>query len=116
MKHGAKIRKFGRETDERKALVRSLTRALLLEGKIRTTEARAKEIRPFVEKLITKGKQGTIAARRLVISRLGGVSGVDGQVIDIAKRYKEREGGYTRITKLPARLGDASKMAIIEFV
>ena len=116
MKHRAKIRKFGRETDERTALVRSLARALILEGKIKTTEARAKEVRPFVEKLITRGKEDNVAARRLVIARLGGVDGVDKQVIDIAKKYKERPGGYTRITKLPARLGDASKMAVIEFV
>ena len=116
MKHGAKIRKFGRETDERRALLRSLARALVLEGKIKTTEARAKELRPFVEKLVTKAKAGTIAARRLIISRLGGVHGVDSLMNDLAKKYKDREGGYTRITKLPVRGGDASKMAVIEFV
>lgn len=115
MKHRAKIRKFGRETDIRKAFIRSLARALILEEKIQTTEARAKELRPFIEKLVTKGKEGTLASRRLVVSRLGVEDGAK-LCKDIAPRYKDRMGGYTRIIKLPVRGGDASKMAIIEFV
>ena len=116
MKHHVKNRKFGRKTDERKAFMRSLARALILNEKIKTTEARAKELRPFIEKLITKGLEGTLSSRRMIISRLGSVEGVKKLCDDISPRYKERSGGYTRIVKLPARPGDASKMAVIEFI
>jgi large subunit ribosomal protein L17 len=116
MKHLTRNRKFGRKTDVRRAFMRSLAYALITEGKIKTTEARAKELRPFVEKLVTKGGEGTLASRRLVISRLGGEDVGAKLCDDIAPKYKDRPGGYTRITKLPARPGDASKMAVIEFV
>ena len=116
MRHHVKNRKLGRKTDERKAFMRSLARALIKNEKIKTTETRAKELRPFIEKLITKGKVDTLSSHRIIISRLGSVEGVKKLCGDISPRYKEREGGYTRITKLPARPGDASKMAIIEFV
>lgn len=116
MRHHVSNRKFGRKTDERQAFMRSLALALIESGKIRTTEARAKELRPFIEKLVTKGREGTLASRRVVTSRLGGDSGVKKLCDEIAPKYKDREGGYTRITKLPVRPGDASKMAVIEFV
>lgn len=117
MKHHKAIRKFGRTKDQRVALIRSLALSLIEHGKITTTEAKAKELRPFVEKLITKGREGTLASTRLVTSRLGGDSdNAHKMVADIAPRYKERAGGYTRITKLVPRPGDASKMAVIEFV
>ncbi|MBI5401147.1 MAG: 50S ribosomal protein L17 [Candidatus Yonathbacteria bacterium] len=119
MKHHKSIRKFGRDHAGRIALLRSLALALIQAEHIQTTEARAKELRPFVEKLVTRGGKADIASRRLIISRLGGVSGEEGAkklIDDIAPRYKERAGGYTRIMKLPRRQGDASKMAIIEFV
>jgi large subunit ribosomal protein L17 len=116
MRHHVRNRKFGRQTDGRRALLRSLLIALIEEGKIRTTEARAKEIRPLVEKLVTKGREGTLSSRRIIVSRLGGEHGVKKLCEEISPRYKDREGGYTRITKLPARPGDASKMAVIEFV
>ena len=116
MRHHVKNRKFGRKTDERRALKRSLARALIENEKIRTTEARAKELRPFIEKLVTKGLESTLSSRRIIISRLGSVEGVKKLCDDISPRYKERKGGYTRIIKLQARPGDASKMAIIEFV
>ena len=109
-------RKFSRETDVRRAFVRSLALALIENGKIKTTEARAKELRPFIEKLVTKGLEGTLASRRLIISRLGGESGVKKLCDEISPKYKDRKGGYTRITKLPGRPGDASNMAVIEFV
>jgi len=119
MKHHKSIRKFGRDHAGRIALLRSLALALITREHIQTTEARAKELRPFIEKLVTHGRVADLASRRLIISRLGGVDGESGakKIIDeISPRYKERTGGYTRIMKLPRRGGDASKMAIIEFV
>ncbi|MCK5095906.1 MAG: 50S ribosomal protein L17 [Candidatus Pacebacteria bacterium] len=116
MRHHVGNRKFGRQTDERRAFMRSLAIALIENGKIKTTEARAKELRPFIEKLVTKGRKGTLASRRLIIARLGGEHGVKKLCDDISPKYKDRKGGYTRITKLPSRPGDASSMAVIEFV
>ncbi|MFW5853048.1 MAG: 50S ribosomal protein L17 [Patescibacteria group bacterium] len=119
MKHGANIKKLGRETDQRRALRRSLAKNLVEHGKIKTTEAKAKALRPFIEKLITMGKKGDLASRRLIISRLGGNSAQETATKicnDLAKRYTDRNGGYTRITKLPARPGDAAKLAFIELV
>ena len=116
MKHHSKIRKLGRTKNVRKALIRSLAEALILNGKIKTTEAKAKELRPFIEKLITKGKRGDLAARRVAISRLIGVDLVKKLFSEIAPKFVDRHGGYTRVIKLPARGGDGSKMAIIEFV
>lgn len=116
MRHHNQNRKFGRKKDERKALIRSLSLALIKHKKITTTEAKAKELRPFVEKLVTKGKDGSLATQRLMISRLGSKEGVRKLIHDISPQYKKRAGGYTRITKLPRRSGDASKMAVIEFV
>jgi len=119
MKHHKAIRKFGRDHAGRIALLRSLALSLIETEHIQTTEARAKELRPFIEKMVTRGRAADLASRRLIISRLGGVSGESGAkklIDDIAPRYKERAGGYTRIVKLPRRGGDASKMAVIEFV
>lgn len=119
MKHHKSIRKFGRDHAGRLALMRSLALALIKEEHIKTTEARAKELRPFIESLITKGRVGDLNARRLIASRLGGTLGEEGAskiIADLAPRYATRPGGYTRVVKLPRRTGDASKMAIIEFV
>ena len=96
--------------------MRSLASNFINTGKIITTEPKAKEIRPFVEKLITTAKSGTIAARRLIISRIGNPKSVKKLIEVIAPKYKTRAGGYTRITKLPPRAGDGSRMAAIEFV
>ena len=118
MKHRTSTRKLGRVTKQRTALLRSLAISLVKHGKIKTTEAKAKELRPYIEKLVTRGMNDTVSSRRLASSRLG--SGGDLAVKKlfevIAPKYKEREGGYTRITKLPSRLGDGAAMAIIEFV
>ncbi|OIO31745.1 MAG: 50S ribosomal protein L17 [Candidatus Yonathbacteria bacterium CG_4_10_14_3_um_filter_47_65] len=117
MRHYNSNRKFSRNKDERTALLRSLALSLIEKNRIRTTEARAKELRPFIEKLVTKGRDGTLSSRRLIASRLGGNKEVTKKLIDdIAVRYKERAGGYTRITKMPSRISDGSKMAILEFV
>ncbi len=116
MRHHNVNRKFGLERNQRKALLKSLANNLILREKITTTEAKAKELRPFIEKLITKGKEQTVASKRLVVSRLG-VQLRARKLSDIlAKKYKDRNGGYTRIVKLARRKRDGSKMAIIEFV
>ena len=116
MRHHSKNRKFGREVGVRRALLKGLALSLIRHEKITTTEAKAKELRPFVEKLVTRGKKKSVASRRILVSRLGNAEGAQKIVTRIAPRYEKRAGGYTRITKLPRRGGDASKMAVIEFV
>ncbi len=117
MRHHNNVRKFGRTKNQRQALLKGLTLALIARGRIETTEAKAKELRPFIEKLITKANVGTLASRRMVMSRLYNLSAESNKLVDVvAPKYKGRAGGYTRITKLPRRAGDASKMAVIEFV
>lgn len=117
MKHHKDQRKLGRETGQRTALLRSLARSLVLKESITTTEAKAKEVRPFVEKLVTKAVSGTVAARRDVLAVMGGDTRATGKLFKtLATRYAERRGGYTRIVKTGRRQGDASKMAVIEFV
>lgn len=117
MRNHQKNRKFGREANQRCALLRSLARTLLLNGKIQTTEAKAKELRPFVEKMITKSKKDTLTNRRLLISRLGGEKEAVKKLFEeYGPAYINRAGGYTRIIKLSQRDSDASPMAQIEFV
>ncbi len=117
MRHHNNKRKFGRSKNQKKALVNSLALNLILKGKIRTTEPKAKELRPFVEKLITKAKKGDLSARKFLISKLFNRKEEVAKLFDIiAPKYKGRSGGYTRIMKLGARKSDGSKMAIIEFV
>lgn len=117
MRHHNSVRKFGRNKNQRSALLKGLMLALISHGKIETTEAKAKELRPMIEKLITKANIGTLSSQRLVTGRLYGLTAESNKLIkEIAPKYKSRQGGYTRITKLPRRAGDASKMAIIEFV
>ena len=116
MRHHNANRKFGRETDQRRALLRSLAEGLIENDRIKTTLAKAKELRPYMEKLVTKARLNTLAARRGVISRLGTVARAERLMKEIAPRYVGRAGGYTRIIKLPPRLSDGSPMALIEFV
>lgn len=116
MRHQKKGRKFGREKNVRKALMRSLANNLIAKGKIKTTEAKAKELRPYIEKMVTKAKTDSVSSRRLLSEKLGSNKKVEKLVTEIGPRFKDRNGGYTRITKLPARVSDASSMAIIEFV
>ena len=99
----------------RKALVNSLARSLVLHQKIHTTEPKAKELRPFVEKLVTKGKLQTVSARRAINIKIG-PSATKILMDELSKKYSDRKGGYTRITKMKRRLSDGSHMAIIEFV
>ena len=102
MRHHNQNRKFGRTRSQRTALLRGLALSLIEHGKIQTTEAKAKELRPYVEKLITKGKDDSVSSRRLVMSVLGEphTDIVQKLFSDVAKRYTERNGGYTRIIKL----------------
>lgn len=117
MKHHKSTRTFGRKRDQRVALVRSLAESLILQERILTTEARAKEVRPYVEKLITRGKAGTIAARRDILSKLGGRDVAMKKVVDeLSPRFKERLGGYTRIIKVHKKTSDGRMSAVIEFV
>jgi large subunit ribosomal protein L17 len=118
MRHHNSVRKFGREKNVRNALMKGLVLSLIKHERITTTEAKAKELRPMIEKLVTLGKKTkTIAGRRLIASRLyNSAIGTKKLVEEIAPKYEKRAGGYTRIMKLPPRLGDGSKMAIIEFI
>jgi len=115
MRHHSKTKTFDRDRKGRVALMRGLAVALVRHGAIVTTEAKAKAIRPIVEKLLTHAKSGTVAARRLVAAKIGDDSAAK-MVKEIAPRYADRKGGYTRIVKLPIRPSDAAKMAQIEFV
>ncbi|OGZ17407.1 MAG: 50S ribosomal protein L17 [Candidatus Nealsonbacteria bacterium RBG_13_36_15] len=108
-------RKFSRKRDQRKALLKGLGRELLLKEKIKTTEAKAKELRGIVERFITKAKRGDLHSRRLLLKSLSSQV-VKKLIKDIAPRYKERKGGYTRILKLGLRESDKARMAIIELV
>ncbi len=119
MRHHNKNKKFGRETKQRRALLRSLAIALIKNEKIETTEVKAKELRKYVEKLITKGKNSTLATRRLLNSKLGSGGDFAAKKIieDLSKRYADRPGGYLRIIKKGDRIGsDGALIAIIEFV
>lgn len=112
--HKAK-RKFGREKNQRVALMKSLAYALAIEEKIKTTEAKAKSLRPFMEKLITLGKKESPASRRLLEARVG-TRAAKKITNDISPRYKDRAGGYLRITKMVRRASDGVPQAVIEFV
>ncbi|MFA6459446.1 MAG: 50S ribosomal protein L17 [Candidatus Paceibacterota bacterium] len=116
MRHHNNVRKFGREKTQRHALLRSLARNLIRDSRIQTTLPKAKELRPFVEKLVTKAKSNTIATRRLLSARLHGAPEVKKLVDEIGPKYATRKGGYTRIIRMPTRELDGSAMALIEFV
>jgi len=108
-------RKLSRKRDQRRALLKSLARELFLKEKIETTMAKAKELLPFVEKRITQAKIGFLSSRKL-LQREFSPEIVKKLVNEIAPRYKERKGGYTRIIKLGPRKSDGARMAIIELV
>ena len=115
MRKQKKGRKFNRKIAQRKALLKILTGAVVLEEKMKTTEIKAKEISGLVEKYITKAKKGDLACRRL-LARYLSKKAVKKIVNEIAPRYKGRKGGYTRIIKLGPRKSDGARMAIIELV
>jgi large subunit ribosomal protein L17 len=116
MRHGVSGRKFGRPTGPRLALIRGLAVALLKHEQVKTTLAKAKDLRPVVERLITLGKRGTLHARRQALAKVYEKPVVEKLFTTLAERYKARSGGYTRILKAGHRYGDAADMAIIELI
>jgi large subunit ribosomal protein L17 len=114
-RHGYKGRKFGRENGERRALLRSLIGALIKNGRIKTTLAKAKEIRRPTEKLVTLARKNTLANRRLVIARLNNIE-LGNYLVDVLAPQIKRSSGYLRITRAGLRVGDNAEMAEISFV
>ena len=112
----AKYRKLGLPTDQRIAMLRSLTTSLLKHGKIETTVTRAKETKRLAEQMITLGKRGDLHARRQVLAFVTEEEVVKDLFENIAPKYAERNGGYTRILKMGPRRGDAAEMVILELV
>lgn len=110
-----KGRKLSRKTDQRRALIRILASNFILKGKITTTKAKAKELAPFIEKVITVAKKQNLSSRRALISLLS-KSAASKAFKDLGPKYKERHGGCTRILRLGPRASDGAEMAIIEFV
>ena len=116
MRHRVANRKLGRVTEHRIAMLRNQAEALLQHGHIQTTVPKAKELRPIVEKLVTLGKKGGLAMRRQAISEMRDLDQTKKLFDVLATRYKDRQGGYTRIIKAGFRYGDNAPMAVIEFV
>ena len=116
MKHNITHRKLNRTTSHRKALLMNLSNSLIKHEQITTTLSKAKQLRPFVEKIITLGKKGDLVSRRKTISILQDQKNTKKIFDVISERYKERSGGYTRIIKVGNRFGDNSPTAIIELV
>ena len=116
MRHGMKGRKLNRTSSQRKSLLANLSGSLIKAEQIKTTLPKAKELKPFMDKLITLGKKGDLHNKRIAISILHNLEVVNKLFNDIAKRSLDRNGGYTRIIKCGFRSGDSAPMAIIEFV
>jgi len=116
MRHRKQKATLGRPTAQRVALMRSLADSLVLHGKIKTTLAKAKALRGVIEPLVTKARRGTLADRRLIIKTLYTDEAIKKMMDEIGPKYKERQGGYTRIIKIGARKNDAAEVAYIEFV
>nr|WP_298928798.1 50S ribosomal protein L17 [uncultured Erythrobacter sp.] len=116
MRHGISQRKLSRKSGHRKALFRNMSAALIKHEQIHTTLPKAKELRPYIEKLITLAKRGGLSNRRLAQARLLDETQLKKLFDVLAKRYDDRDGGYTRIIKAGYRGSDAAQMAIIEFV
>jgi large subunit ribosomal protein L17 len=116
MRHQKTKRTLGRKTGPRKALLKNLLNSLVLYEKIETTEAKAKEIKPLMEKLVTRAKEDTLHNRREIMKVIPTENALKKLFEVIGPKYKERKGGYLRIVKIGARRGDSAKMSIIEFV
>ncbi len=112
----SKHRKLGRPTDQRVAMLRNLVTSLINNGKIETTDTRAKELRKIADKMITLGKRGDLHARRQALAYIYDKQVVHKLFEEIAPKYEDRNGGYTRILKLGPRRGDGAEMVIIELV
>ncbi len=116
MKHGIKQRKLNRTSQHRKAMMGNMAAALVKHEQVTTTLPKAKELRPFVEKLITLGKKGGLSNRRLAMSRMRDQEQTSKLFDTLGERYKDRQGGYIRIMKAGFRYGDNAPMAVIELV
>src|SRR5215831_15398061 len=116
MRHQRAGKKLGRDSAHRRALYANLAGALIEHGRVRTTEAKAKAVKPLAEQMITLGRRGDLAARRQAISTLRSKDIVHVLFADVAPRFKDRPGGYTRIVKLGPRYGDAAQMVYLELV
>jgi large subunit ribosomal protein L17 len=116
MRHNQSGRKLSRRSNHRRAMLRNLAMSLVKSGRLKTTDAKAKELRPFVERLITFARRGDLHARRIVLSRLGDTLSVKKLFDELGPRFKDRNGGYTRILKLGFRSGDNSPVSLIEFI
>jgi large subunit ribosomal protein L17 len=116
MRHRRAGSKLGRDSAHRRALYSNLAGALIEHGRIKTTQAKAKAVKPFAEQMITLGKRGDLHARRLALAELRSQDVVHRLFADVAPRFAERAGGYTRIVKLGPRLGDAAEMVYLELV
>jgi large subunit ribosomal protein L17 len=116
MRHRRAGKKLGRDSAHRKALYSNLAGALIEHGRIKTTEAKAKAVKPFAEQMITLGKRGDLHARRLALAELRSQDVVHQLFADVAPRFADRPGGYTRIVKLGPRYGDAAEMVYLELV
>ena len=116
MRHHRSGKKLGRDSAHRKALYANLTASLIEHGRIRTTETKAKAVRPIAEKIVTLGREGSIHARRQVLAYIRSQEVTHKLFSEVAPRFKDRPGGYTRIVKLGPRQGDSAPMAYLEFV
>jgi large subunit ribosomal protein L17 len=116
MRHRRAGKKLGRDSAHRKALYSNLAGALIEHGRIKTTVAKAKAVKPFAEQMITLGKRGDLHARRLALAELRSQDVVHQLFAEVAPRFADRPGGYTRIVKLGPRNGDAAEMVYLEFV
>jgi large subunit ribosomal protein L17 len=116
MRHGISGRKFNRTSAHRQALLRNLAISLITHEKIHTTLAKAKDLRPYVERLVTRGRDNSLQTRRLLLSRLGNEAAVNKLLTDLSPRFKDRNGGYTRVLKAGFRAGDNAPAALISFV
>jgi large subunit ribosomal protein L17 len=116
MRHRRAGKKLGRDSAHRKALYSNLAGALIEHGRIKTTEAKAKAVKPFAEQMITLGKRGDLHARRLALAELRSQDVVHQLFADVAPRFTDRPGGYTRIVRLGPRNGDAAEMVYLELV
>jgi large subunit ribosomal protein L17 len=116
MRHRRSGKKLGRDSAHRRALYSNLAGALIEHGRIKTTQAKAKAVKPFAEQMITLGKRGDLHARRLALAELRSQDVVHQLFAEVAPRFAERPGGYTRIVKLGPRLGDAAEMVYLELV
>ena len=116
MRHHRAGKKLGRDASHRKALYANLAGSLIEHGRIKTTEAKAKAVKPFAEQMITLGKRGDLHARRLALAELRSQDVVHVLFAEVAPRFVDRPGGYTRIVKLGPRQGDAADMVYLELV